>query len=421
MKILYYFEPWIELAKPHMRYFNLKDQLGPQIRSLKSTYPEIEIMILIGEGTAHKCAFEQYDFDKCDYVLEIKQCDLKKFYPNYLDASKALYLKHQSHDYANFLASETCGFIPDIIISFLAPLPDLSTVWPDALTLYAEYGIFSRQPYPKSYYFDTNGMFSQSSIRKYASEIMGAKFSNEDISQLNSLRHETIFPAFHNTGINNLPLKQKSEQYQCNLLLPLQFSNYFGFDCCAPYIDQFDYLIDVLDTIPSDVGIFVTEHHGWPEVITHHNIHYLEDKYPNLLWSPEFSNIPAVSQYLMPIIDGVITVSSSMGLQAMLWDKPLFSPWQSHLTGFSFTDKLSDVTIEKICNYESGHYDATILSLLSRYYLMENTAYDAEKFTSFLIHIYNNKLSHSFFELYPELNTISNVLDSIKNSFKSTS
>ena len=293
----------------------------------------------------------------------------------------------------------------------------MSTAWPDALTLYAEFGIFSRKPYPKSYYFDVAGMFYQSSISQYASEILNSRYSSEEIFRLNRLRNETIFPSCQNSVIGTLPLKLKAEQFQCNLLLPLQFSGYFGFDCCAPYVDQFDYLTNVFDTIPSNIGIFVTEHDGWPKVITHHNIHYLEDKYPNLLWSPEFSNITAVSQVLMPLVDGVITVSSSMGLQSMLWDKPVFSPWQSHLKGFSFVDSLGEISIDNIRSYQTGYYDAAILTLLSRYYLIEDITYDARKFIAFITHLYHNRQAQSFIELYPQTDSIMTIIDSVESKF----
>ena len=367
MNILYYFEPWIELSRPHLRYHNLRYQLGPQIRSIKKNLHDVDIKIALGEGTLHKCSLDRYDLEGCEYVV-LEQSELKTFSENYLSASITLFNEElePSQAYAEYLRDKLNGWTPDIVISFLSPLPNLKRIWPSSNVFYAEFGIFSRAPYPRTFYFDPEGMFCNSSLRRYSSNLLSENANEIDIKLLNNFRIDYLQAFYQQRSILDADLLRAASLYECKLLLPLQFSSYFGFDCCAQYADQFEYLTDVLDSIPGNIGVFVTEHTGWQEVITEHNISFLKDRYPNLLWSPHLSKIRAASQYLLAEVDGVVTVSSSVGLQCMVWDKPLYSPWNSHLKGFSETETLAAISIENIRGYKKGRYDNAVIELLSR-------------------------------------------------------
>lgn len=415
MNILYYFEPWVELSRPHLRYHNLRYQLGPQIRNLRRAYSDVKIKIVVGEGTAHKCAKERYDFEGCEHVV-LKSADLKGFWGNYLEASLALYNGDAETAFAAHLSQAVDGFVPDFVISFLAPLPDLSKVWPDAVTLFAEFGIFSRAPYPRTFYFDPQGMFAKSSIQTCASELLDAAASAEDLELLKEFRQRNIHAFYQQHKILDANLAEAAAKFECKLLLPLQFSNYFGFDACASYADQFEFLTDVLDSIPSEIGVFVTEHTGWPEVITDHNISYLRDRYPNLLWSQRLSKIRSASQYLLSEVDGVVTVSSSVGLQCMAWDKPLFSPWQSHLAGYSQVRSLDEITVQKIKSFEPGTYDRAILALLGRYYLTEERAYDAKLFREYLEKLQERRHETSFLSRFAPFGNTQELMKSLRQA-----
>ena len=419
MNILYYFEPFIELSRPHLRYHNLRYQLGPQIRALKNSNSDIKVKIALGEGTLHKCVTDHYDMEGCQHIV-LQRNEIKEFYPNYIATANSLYNgdKKSSEAYSKYLAEKLDGFIPDVIISFLAPLPDFDAVWPNVVTLYAEFGIFSRAPYPRTFYFDPEGMFYNSSIRSHASELMSADASDDDLKLLTDFRSQYVFPFYKRHPILNNELVKAAANYEYKLLLPLQFSAYFGFDCCSTYVNQFEFLIDVMDSIPKNIGVFVTEHNGWPEVITEHNIKYLRDHYPNLLWSPHLSKIRSASQYLLSEVDGVVTVSSSVGLQCMMWDKPLFSPWKSHLSGFSQVNDLKQISIEKIKAYQPGTYDRAVLSMLTRYYMTEEFAYDATCFLGYLQQAISQRSATSFAERFAPFATTVNIFKSLRNAFR---
>ncbi len=419
MNILYYFEPWVELGRPYLRYHNLRYQLGPQIRAL-SYRSDVKIKIAIGEGTYHKCKSDGYDYEGCEVVV-LFQDELRELSSNYLNASKLLFERDEvvSRRYADFICRKLGGWTPDVIISFLAPLPDFSRVWPNVTAIYTEFGMFSRVPYPRTFYFDHHGMFGNSALRKFSSELLEGKAGAIALEQLKDFRNNYLYPFYLKRRILGEDLIKKAGGFEFKILLPLQFSNYFGFDCCSSYADQFDYLVAVLDSIPKDIGVFVTEHTGWPEVLTQHNVQYLQERYENLLWSSGLSKIRAASQYLLPEVDAVVTVSSSIGLQCMAWDKPLFSPWDSHLSGFSMVNSLSEISSEKIRGYKPGYYDNAVIELLGRYYLTERHVYDGAEFFEYLQRRIKNRAADKFSEQFPIYHgsTVA-VFDELKSSYR---
>ena len=78
MKIVYYFEPWVELERPHLRYHNLRYQMAPQAKQLAKQGHEV--LFLIGDGTYQKCILEGYNFDNID-VEVINQDELNEIFP----------------------------------------------------------------------------------------------------------------------------------------------------------------------------------------------------------------------------------------------------------------------------------------------------------------------------------------------------
>lgn len=61
------------------------------------------------------------------------------------------------------------------------------------------------------------------------------------------------------------------------------------------------------------------------------NFELYKNVYPNIIWLDGFSKLDHISQYLLSLVDTVITVSSSIGLQALLWDKPLVALGNNYL------------------------------------------------------------------------------------------
>jgi hypothetical protein len=107
-------------------------------------------------------------------------------------------------------------------------------------------------------------------------------------------------------------------------LLPLQISNEFSFDGPVSYRTQFEYLYDVLVAAPKDIAVIVTEHPSGEPVLRrsgpNSNIDVLRRTFPNMIFLDEFRRYQSSSQFLVPRVDGVWSVSSSIGYQALLFN-----------------------------------------------------------------------------------------------------
>ncbi|WP_417539827.1 hypothetical protein [Marinobacter sp.] len=95
-----------------------------------------------------------------------------------------------------------------------------------------------------------------------------------------------------------------------------------------------DFLNQVLKHMPSDCGVIITQYKTAllsDHVLTEQNIAILKSKYSNIIYDPRLDVIPNVSQVILPRVYGVITVSSSVGIQAKLLGKYLATYGTSHL------------------------------------------------------------------------------------------
>src|SRR6202035_3212718 len=113
--------------------------------------------------------------------------------------------------------------------------------------------------------------------------------------------------------------------YRPLIVLPLQVSHHYSFDQQAGYRAQFELLRDVLSATPRDVGVIATEYLECEEVLKTRgfgeNLNYLRHTFPNLIFRDDFRSWFTPSQFLVPRVDGVWTVSSNVGYQAMLFNR----------------------------------------------------------------------------------------------------
>jgi hypothetical protein len=193
-------------------------------------------------------------------------------------------------------------------------------------------------------FFDHLGMYGRSVIgqagarlRKYvASSDMAALAEAFRFRNLNALKSINPLP---------IPIDRLRSQFTRLCLLPLQVSNYYSFDQQAGYRTQFEFLIDVLSMAPEHVGIVATEYNEWGSVLKTdgpgENVNYLRQTFPNLIFHSNFRRWCSPSQFFVPCVDGVWSVSSNVGLQASLFDRLLGSPPTSHLAAIADATSLT--------------------------------------------------------------------------------
>ncbi|HCD8218987.1 TPA: hypothetical protein ND721_005084, partial [Escherichia coli] len=98
---------------------------------------------------------------------------------------------------------------------------------------------------------------------------------------------------------------------------------------CTNYPSQYAMVEDVLSQVPSNIGVIVTEH-GYKRQISDEQIESLNEKYSNFIYFSK-KDVFTPSQFILPYVDGALSVSSSIGYQAALWQIPYFGLGKSQV------------------------------------------------------------------------------------------
>jgi hypothetical protein len=184
--------------------------------------------------------------------------------------------------------------------------------------------MFTRLPYPWTRFFDPLGM----GIGRYPSAFWPQLSQSLHLGEKERALLEKFINHCREIILAKSPFrslcKNYRDRFQRLVLLPLQVSGNYLFDAYVPYRSQYEYLIDVLEQVPNDVGVLVTTHPDFP-ALSEEVVEFCRSKYPHFLYDYGFLDYYASSQYLIAEVDAVINVSSSTGLSVLLWDKKLLS------------------------------------------------------------------------------------------------
>lgn len=209
-------------------------------------------------------------------------------------------------------------FTPDLILSIGARVPYLNTIWPNANIVHVEVGAFNSPPFPRSFFFDAQGIYADSQVARFERRWVET-LSDKDIDLAKRFRSTYLDRLAKQSPISAMEIRGTFERVA---LLPLQVSNYYSFDEQSPYNSQFEYLWDMAMRCPPDVGLVVTEHVSGGEVITAQapldNEEFLRRHAPNVIFHKRLRKFSSLSQNLIPLVDGVWSISSSVGVQAAL-------------------------------------------------------------------------------------------------------
>lgn len=233
----------------------------------------------------------------------------------------------------------------DFVLLWETPVPFLEEMYPDALIVHQMPGAFSRPPYPHTVTFDPVGLYKKGALYNFAEAIQqGVGVEGDDFSLARD------FVAKVRDSITAIqPFDRKSldpkQRFSSLALLPLQVSAHYSFQADTPYANQMEFLLDVLRNADPTVGVVVTQYvtpRVADTVLNKEVLPALQKAYPNLIYREEFDRVSSVSQYLLPLVDQVITCSSSLGLQALAWVRQVRVPQATFLAPFSTPEKLAD-------------------------------------------------------------------------------
>jgi capsule polysaccharide modification protein KpsS len=193
------------------------------------------------------------------------------------------------------------------------------------------------------------------------------------------------------------------------ILLSLQRFDSPLFRTQANFKDQIEYIKYVLDNVDNNIAVIVTEHKK-DRILGFEVIYdYFKNNYKNFIYWTETSNINNSSQFLLDLVDGVITISSTVGLQALLHKKPLFVPSNiSYLTTFCDGQDLSKIA-DFLTNNQYKNKDSALYYLITRYYVVGKYYKDGKWLYNFLansLESFRNKPNFSFYNKIDDDNSL---------------
>jgi len=229
-------------------------------------------------------------------------------------------------DIAKTLISLVGGFVPDFIITW-TPAPFLNVAYPHAIVLHKEISMFQRSPYSPCYALDPIGYYGKSLLSKKIEEWKGLKnvdeqkYTEEVRTQIDA-RIKAVSPFSREISILR-------KRFQSVWLLPLQYNGYWSIDSFIEERSQFDIAEKLLHSTPDDIAIIITRHAY--SSITDVEINYLLNKYSNAIYLKDVERYRDASDLILPLVDGVATVTSTLALKAIFHKKKVVSLGVSYL------------------------------------------------------------------------------------------
>lgn len=271
------------------------------------------------------------------------------------------------------------GFEPDRVLSYTAA-PFLRKAFPKAEMLHMDAGIFSRDPFPRSLFFDPLGLFDSSVPAVASEELLNFKPSEEQWQVLHRLRRE-VGLVFERLSPLTPHLEQLRSQSRALWLMPLQFEGEIAFETTGEFRNNAELIYHVMEGVPPDIGVIATEHPTsfWTgDYLDAESLRALRADFPNLLLVDDWRRMTGVTQTLVPQADAVLTVCSSIGLQGLLWQTPVISLGKSHIQPFAAARSVEEAVARVDELRAPEGVDAAICWLLNHYWVPDRYYLDAD-------------------------------------------
>lgn len=361
MKVLFFLEPAIEFSNPLFRYATLRNVIIPQIQALEAFGHQCYLITsepiaeqALRDGISSRIpAIHPID------PVEWTDCE------NYLSRS----LRHLGNQMSVNEYAKTADiiknalpkdFYPDLIVVWESPANFFKSIYPDIPVMFQQPGLFSRAPFPNLISFDKGLLWEVTPPQPISAP-------QETKNQLNILRHKT--QALMNLEPKSIEfINRMRRKFSSLILFPLQVDGYFTVDgCLQNRMSQVEVLISLLEDLPQDVGLIVTRYRSkdiQTAGLTNAIVDFLNFRYKNFIFEKSIDTLPNASQLLTPLVDGVISISSSIGYQAALWKKPLMVCGRSQLEFYKTAMDLSEL-IEQAGQRTEFCRDLELLDTLS--------------------------------------------------------
>lgn len=284
--ILYYLEPRTELNDPLFRYATLRSHILPEIKGLKEFKPDLEVKIVISDKIFNEATRNNLDFTQVSTIV-ISDEELSKIESTNHELSVEFY-HNKGNDKDTFyileLLKDRIGieFIPEVTITYESPTPFLKDLYPQSLHLNSMFGLFSRAPFPALGILDPFGLYEYSYQNIYSNEIKSCVITQAQKELITLLRKNSIRALAKYHPLKNY-ISILYERFSSLVVLACQVDNYFSYNGCTEYENQFEMVSDVLINTPSQIGVIVTEH-GYKNQLSEEQISELEEKFDNFIY-----------------------------------------------------------------------------------------------------------------------------------------
>jgi hypothetical protein len=395
MRLLGFLEPLVMHSRP-FHYWRWLDHWSQMWAGLRQTNPAHEMRLITNHALA-KRALAPIDRDeraksgarfRPQELVVLEQEAIRRIFgvPNVdilVGLHRGQFSAAQVEAYAAYIVARLDGFEPDVILS-LSPVPFLRAAFPRALLLSNETGAFSRAPYELTMFFDPGGMWDQSVLARCAEELFDRSPPQDEREFLAAFRDHFRPHLEGATPFAELERDLRS-RYRRLALLPLQFGGEAGFDANGPFRNQGEYLFHVLEELPEGVALIAVEHptaHWIGDIIDAETRDYLAEAYPQLTFV-DFRMFENAGQLLIQHVDYVIALSTSLGLQAMFWGKPLVSVQNAYLRVFASVHGVHAIPTDAQPKSRHGVDDA-LAWMLTHYFVPGRLAGDGQYMEAFL-------------------------------------
>ena len=326
LRVLFWVAPITEMAWPLQKTPWMKLFLPRVQNAFRKIGCDIDSTIIASENLVAECDRRGIEVDGS--FVGISQGDmLGAFRFNALDEMVRYQGARESSpffDNLGVVVRKALGdaYCPNVVVSF-SPSPFFRDIYPEALLLYHEYGMFSRRPYPETFYFDPYGAMSRNFTTTHAAQINAIPAPQTFLDELERYR-VAIRAALCSNELLDGYFQEIRRRFRKVLLLPLSFEGFADARVNFHYQTQLEYVEHVLDTVPKDVAIILTQHAG-KRAFGDEAVSSIKTLNPNLFHETWYYNVPFFSQIAIPYCDACITQNSSLGYQAIFHGKLFFS------------------------------------------------------------------------------------------------
>lgn len=362
-------------------------------------------------------AFEQhnkYDVITIDHFEMVKPLNLSS-----KDLSRQWYRNTYSDlvlsQYESLIKSKLNGFQPELIFSF-TPVSFLRRIFPDALVITFETVLYSRNPFPLTLYLDPFGNLGDMGVCRFEKELKSYQIGKREKVLVNNLKKSVQAIMNEKTPFKSV-FNSYKEKFDHLVLLPLEIEDHFVFRALCDFNSQFDYLTYVLDRVPSNVGVIVTTH-PMNDVLNEGMVQFLKNKYPSFIYDASLKEYQNSSQFLFNDVDAIIVVATTLAVQALLWDKKVFS------LGEKAYDFVADSTtldnMREVLDSPTEDKDNILYWLLTHYAISDFYMFDEKWFASRIKRMLEYKNTHKQieFDFFESIDDDETIIHRVINSLK---